>query len=304
MRNFLPIMFAVALAACQPATEEANDAPVPETNTSNPAEAPAPDSTLADSLAAQPEEIQARYQYRHPQETLEFFGIEPGMTVVEGLPGAGWYTKVLASYLGADGHIIAIDYSMDIWPHFFFGTEEFIEERSTWTTDFVADAEEWRSESSASISAYRFGSVSEDVAGTADVVFFPRVLHNLANHQNAGNGQYLDIALADVYTLLKPGGVFGVVQHRARDDMSDAFADGTHGYLKQSFVIEQAEAAGLVYVSESDINANANDQPGEDDIVWRLPPTYFDTAEDPELKAAVDAIGESHRMTLMFKKPE
>ena len=301
MRNTLLLLLAVALAACQPATEEAA---APDINTANTAAAPATNTTLADTLAAQPEETQARYQFRHPQETLEFFGIEPGMTVVEGLPGGGWYTKVLAPYLGADGHIIAVNYSMDMWPHFFFGTEEFIERMSTWTTDFPADAEEWRDENSASILAYDFGSIPADIAGTADVVFFARVLHNLANHQNAGKGQYLDIALADVYTLLQPGGVFGVVQHCARDEMSDAFADGSHGYLKKSFVIAQAEAAGLVYVGESDINANANDQPTEEEVVWRLPPSYNGTGEDPELKAAVDAIGESNRMTLMFRKPE
>ncbi len=226
------------------------------------------------------------------------------MTVAEGLPGRGWYTKVLVPYLGSSGHVIGISYSIDMWPLFSFATEEFIAGRTTWTTDFPADADEWRDDNSASISAYTFGSVPDDIAGKADVVFFARVLHNLANFENAGKGEYLTIALADVYSILKPGGVFGVVQHHARDDMSDEFANGTHGYLKKDFVIARVEAAGFEFVGELDINANENDQPSEDDIVWRLPPTYSGAGDDAELRAAVDAIGESNRMTLKFRKPE
>jgi len=103
--------------------------------------------------------------------------------------------------------------------------------------------------------------------------------------------------------VLKPGGTMGVVQHHAREDMSDEFADGSHGYLKKSFVIAAAEQAGFEFVAESDINANPNDQPGEEDIVWRLPPSFATSAEDPELKAKLAAVGESNRMTLKFRKP-
>ncbi len=284
MYKYLILLAALSMAAC----EQASD------NKAAPA--------LADILAAQPDDVRARYPFRHPQETLEFFEIEPGMTVVEGLPGRGWYTKVLAAYLGSDGHIIGINYAMDMWSLFSFGTEEFLQRMNTWTTDFPADADDWRDENSATISAHVFGSVPTDIAGTADVVFFARVLHNLANFQNAGEGQFLNVALVDAYTILKPGGVFGVVQHHARDDMSDDFANGTHGYLKKDFVIAQAEAAGFEFVGEIDVNANAKDQPSEEDIVWRLPPTYALAEDDPELRAEVDAIGESNRMTLKFRK--
>ncbi len=284
MYKTLILLAVLSMAACEQASDEKA--------------APA----FADILAAQPDDVRARYPFRHPQETLEFFEIEPGMTVVEGLPGRGWYTKVLAAYLGSDGHIIGIDYAMDMWPLFSFGTEEFLQRKSTWTTDFPVDADEWRDENSATIGAHVFGSVPTDVAGTADVVFFARVLHNLANFQNAGEGQFLNIALVDAYTILKPGGVFGVVQHHARDDMSDDFANGTHGYLKKDFVIAQAEAAGFEFVDEIDVNANAKDRPSEEDIVWRLPPTYALAGDDPDLRAEVDAIGESNRMTLKFRK--
>ena len=92
MYKFLILLAALSMAACEQASDDKA--------------APA----LADILAAQPDDVRARYQFRHPQETLEFFEIEPGMTVLEGLPGRGWYTKVLAPYLGSDGHIIGINY--------------------------------------------------------------------------------------------------------------------------------------------------------------------------------------------------
>jgi predicted methyltransferase len=300
MHKYLLLLAALFLGACQQATEEAA---VEEAAIEEPASEQAGPS-LAELLDAQPDDVKARYKHRHPQATLEFFGIEPGMTVAEGLPGRGWYTKVLAPYLGASGHIIGVSYSMDMWPLFPFGSEEFVQGRSTWTTDFPADAEEWRGENSATLSAYVFGSVPDEIAGTADVVFFARVLHNLANFENAGKGEFLTTALADAYSLLKPGGTFGVVQHHARDEMSDKFANGTHGYLKKDFVIARAEAAGLEFVGELDINANENDRPSEEDVVWRLPPSYNGAGDDAELRAQLDAIGESNRMTLKFLKPE
>src|SRR5690606_39749337 len=109
---------------------------------------------LAAVLAAQPDDVKARYEYRHPQETLEFFGIEPGMTVVEALPGGGWYSKILLPYLGKDGTLIGADYSMEMWPLFGgFATPEFIEKRKTWVTDAVEAAQEWRGEHGAKASA-------------------------------------------------------------------------------------------------------------------------------------------------------
>ncbi|MFO7764396.1 MAG: hypothetical protein R6V61_11760, partial [Wenzhouxiangellaceae bacterium] len=117
---------------------------------------------------------------------------------------------------------------------------------------------------------------------------------------------FLDDALADAFAVLKPGGTFGVVQHWARDDMPDDWADGDNGYLKRDFVIDQAEAAGFEFVEGSDINANPDDQPSVDEYVWRLPPTLRveDEGENEALMAEYEAIGESHRMTLKFRKPE
>ena len=300
MKNSIALLSVLFLFGCQqaaePVTEEAPAAAEPV------AEAAGAPDPLAAVLDAQPDDVKARYAFRHPQETLEFFGIEPGMTVMEGLPGRGWYTKLLLPYLGEEGCLIGANYAMEMWPNFDFASEEFLKTQSTWLTDWPAGAEEWSGGSGASIEAVVMGSLPEEMKGTADVVFFPRVLHNLARFESTGG--FLTAALADAYAVLKPGGVFGVVQHHARDEMSDEFADGSHGYLKKSFVIAQAEAAGFEFVAESDLNANANDQPTEEDIVWRLPPTFGTSADNPDLKAEFAAVGESNRMTLKFRKPE
>lgn len=299
MKTSLVILSVFFLFGCQQAAEpEADPAPAAEPV----AEESTPSATLADILAAQPEATQARYAYRHPQETLEFLGIEPGMTVMEGLPGRGWYSKLLLPYLGEEGCLIGANYAYEMWPNFDFASEEFLKMQSTWLTDWPAGAAEWRGDSGASIEAVLLGSLPDEMKGTADAVFFARVLHNLARFESQGG--YLTAALADAYAVLKPGGTFGVVQHHARDEMSDEFADGSHGYLKKGFVIAAAEAAGFEFVAESDINANPADQPTEDDIVWRLPPSLGTSAEDPDLKAKLEAVGESNRMTLKFRKPE
>jgi predicted methyltransferase len=298
MRYFIFILTTILVIACQPA-DDAN------VETSAAADsAAAEDTGLAELLAAQPEDVQARYQYRHPQETIEFFGIEPGMTVLEGLPGGGWYTKILLPYLGADGCVIGAAYKLDMYALFSFATEEFLARQETWTTDWPVMASEWAGTDGGSVEAFSFGSMPSKFDGVADVAFFPRVLHNLARFENEGAGDYLSAALTDTYNALKPGGILGVVQHHARDDMPDDWATGANGYLKKDFVIAQIEAAGFEYVGELTINANPKDQPTTDDIVWRLPPTYVTSGDDAEKRAAFDAIGESNRMTLKFRKPE
>ncbi|MGB5164678.1 MAG: hypothetical protein WBN61_05435 [Woeseiaceae bacterium] len=296
------LIFPALLVGCG----QSNDAPA-EVDAPAPAAAvaaaPSASELLAAALAAQPDEVRARYQYRHPQETIEFFGVEPGMTVVEGLPGGGWYTRALLPYLGTDGAIIGADYSLDLYPLFNFVNEEFMAKQRQWTSTFAVDAVEWAGDDGAAVKgAFHFGSMPEELAETADVVLMIRALHNLANFENAGEGAFLTAALADAYRILKPGGVLGVVQHEAREDMSDDFANGTRGYLKKSFVIQRAQAAGFEFVAESDINKNAKDQPGDDDIVWRLPPTYGTSGDSEEMRAQMDAIGESNRMTLKFVK--
>ena len=259
------------------------------------------ESSLKQVLAAQPEAVQARYAFRRPVATLEFIGIEPGMTVMEGLPGGGWYSKILLPYLAGGGHLIGADYALSMFPLFGFFAEEDLKAKETWVADWTEEANGWRAENDASVTAFVMGSMPNEMKGTADAVLFIRALHNVARFESKGG--YLSAALADAYNILKPGGVVGVVQHEARADMTDDFADGSHGYLKESFVIAAMEKAGFVLEASSDMNNNPADIPAADDIVWRLPPSLATSRKDDELKAKMQAVGESNRMTLRFRKP-
>ncbi len=258
-------------------------------------------AALATVLAAQPEEVQARFVYRHPAETLAFFGIEPGMTVLEALPGGGWYSKILAPYLGTEGTLVGVDYDKSMFPLFGFMSDEQLAAKETWPEDWTETARGWFDTPVASIDAAQFGAMPAEAAGTLDAALFIRALHNMARFEDQGG--FLTSAMAEVYTALKPGGVVGVVQHMAPEDAPDDWASGANGYLKKSFVIATLTDAGFELVDESSINENPNDQPTTEDRVWRLPPTLSGSKDNPELAAERTAIGESTRMTLKFRKP-
>lgn len=253
---------------------------------------------LDNALVTQSAEAQGRYPARHPKQTLEFFGIQAGMNVGEVLPGGGWYSKILLPYLGVSGELVAVDYPLPIWENFSFGTPEFIAKRENWSETWSAKANSWGIDNSAAISAYTFATMPESLNNQLDAILLIRALHNLARYSD--KHPYLNDALAASFKVLKPGGIAGVVQHQAREDRSDEWADGSNGYLKKSFVIAQMESVGFEYIGESDINANERDQAKEGDIVWRLPPSL---RTDETNKDAMKAIGESNRMTLKFRKP-
>ncbi len=257
---------------------------------------------LEAALDAQPDAAKARYQYRHPKETLEFFGVEPGMTVVDSLPGEIWYSGILAAYLGPDGKVIGADYSIPMWSLFGgFADEEFLAMRPGWAADWVSKAADWPYKDAAEVDAMVYGSVADEFAGTVDVVLLVRALHHFNRFEEEGG--YFTAAFADINKVLKPGGAVGVVQHRAPVENSDTWAEGDNGYLKQDQVIAAFEAAGFEFIAASEINANSNDKPTESEFVWRLPPTLGTSKEDDALKAEMMAIGESDRMTLLFRKP-
>ena len=252
-------------------------------------------------LAAQAPEVKARYAHRHPKETLEFFGIVPGMTVVDTLPDQVWYTGILLKYLGPSGKVIGADYAPDMWAQFGDYAPK-PEEKVDWPAKFVTQAQAWRGEGDAQLAAFQYGAIPDALAGTADAVLLIRALHHFTRME--GKGQYLTKALADINKVLKPGGVVGVVQHRAPESSDDAWATGENGYVKQSAVVAAFEAAGFKLEGVSEINANPKDQPTDKDFVWRLPPTLATSQGNAELKAQMEAIGESDRMTLKFRKPK
>lgn len=283
----------LSLAACSPATET-TDAAKPEV-------AKVDTASLSSILANQPDDAKARYTFRNPGKTIEFFGIKPGDTVAEALPGGGWYSKILIPYLGDEGSLVGVDYSLRMWPEFGgFANAEFLEKKKNWPATWTEGAQEWRAGSNADISAFAFENRNTSLDGTFDAVLFIRALHNLARFEDEGG--YLTKALEDVHVMLKPGGMVGVVQHRGPESNDDEWADGNNGYLKQSAVISIMDKAGFDLAGTSEINANANDKPSNEDIVWRLPPSLGTSKDNPELKTKLLAVGESDRMTLKFVK--
>ncbi len=255
---------------------------------------------LSAVLGGQPEAVKARYKYRHPQQTMEFFGVQKGMTVVEALPGSGWYSKILMPLLGEQGTLIGADYPIALYSNFGFMNAERLKAKETWVQDWATQAQAWEGEEHASINAFVLGALPEALNGTADVVLFIRATHNLARF--SFKDDFLEQALKSAYDALKPGGIMGVVQHRAPEAATDEWASGKNGYLKQSFVIAKMQEAGFELLETSEINANPKDKPSAEDFVWRLPPSSRTSGDDAEMKAKMDAIGESDRMTLKFVK--
>ncbi|MEL6379413.1 MAG: methyltransferase [Pseudomonadota bacterium] len=316
---FLSTVAVFALGACSadkpsepeaPASPETTTEGAPETAPETPAADLQPEvtnddaSTKLDSvLASQPDAVKARYGARNPKETLEFLRIKPGMTVVEVLPGNnGWYTGILLPYLGADSTLVGADYDPEMWALFGgFVNDEFLEARRTWSESWTTSTSEASDDGDADVKAFAFGNMPDEMAGTADAVLMIRALHHLNRFEEKGG--FLTSALEETTRVLKPGGLVGVVQHRGPEGNDDAWATGDQGYVKQSAVIAAFTDAGLELVEQSEINANPKDQPSNDDMVWRLPPTLGTSADNEELKAQMTAIGESDRMTLLFRKP-
>ncbi len=242
-------------------------------------------AVLADPVRA---EDAARDQYRHPAETIAFMRIEPGMKVADYAPSGGWYTRVLAPYLADDGQYVGLFYAPDTLP-FPDASKEKIRAQPA-----AFPAEEARPNIPASsLSAYATDTVPEDQLGSFDRVIIARMMHNLMRWNVADN------ELKAIRTMLKPDGLLGIVQHRAKADAPAAYTDGNKGYLRQKDVIAYIEALGFDLVGTSEANANAKDSANWPEGVWTLPPSYALKEQD---KATYDAVGESDRMTLLFRK--
>jgi predicted methyltransferase len=221
------------------------------------------------------------------------------MKVAEALPGGGWYSEILANYLGSDGALYGINYNRSMWPLFGFFTDERIEQMSARTDAFPSLVAEF-TDNGITTGGFTFATAPDELSATLDRVLFVRALHNLARFE--ADASTLTEALNLAHRLLKDDGLVGVVQHRAPEESDDTWASGAAGYLKQSMVISAFEKAGFELVAQSEVNANSNDKPTSEDSVWRLPPSLNGSADDPEKRAQLEAIGESDRMTLLFKK--
>ncbi len=234
--------------------------------------------------AQRSEENRARDTWRHPAQTLAFFGFAPSQTVVEVYPGGGWYTEILAPALKGNGRLIAAHYGENT------GSEYRTKSHRAFVAKLAAEPSVY---GEVEVTAYDPAEGKGLAApGSADLVVTFRNLHGLVQADT------LDTFFADAFAALKPGGVLGVVQHRAPEGFEPA--DGSKGYLPQSLVVAKAEAAGFSLGGSSEINANPKDTADHPDGVWDLPPSLRAGDTDREKYLA---IGESDRMTLKFVKP-
>jgi len=249
-------------------------------------------------IAARSPEERARDAARHPLETLQFCRVSPGMTVAELLPGTGWYTDILANYLGPDGILYGVNYADRMWPLFDFATDDWVAQRVAATAQFPELVAGF-TDNGIRTAGFTVATVPQQVAGSVDRVLAMRALHNL-NRFEAKAGTRTQ-ALAAIRGMLRPDGLVCVVQHRQAVPDAESGTDGSRGYLAQAEVIGMFEEAGFELVDSSEINANQLDRPGPQDTVWRLPPTLRGSEDDPQRRAAMEAIGESDRMTLLFR---
>ncbi|MEM6266677.1 MAG: hypothetical protein AAF707_04070 [Pseudomonadota bacterium] len=234
-----------------------------------------------------------RDQYRRPAETLAFFQVEPTMTVAEFGPGGMWYTRVLAPYVAPAGKYIAFNYDSSAREY----SSRAAEARSkAWTERFKTSVAEMLDVEADMVTAFEYDEMPDDVEGTVDRVVIFRSMHGL----NIGNRA--DDVLKAARKMLKDDGMVGVVQHRAPDGASyDDYGARQRGYMRQQDVVAIFAANGFELVAESDINANPNDPANWERGVWTLPPILA-TGEDDPKRSEYLAIGESDRMTLLFKK--
>ena len=249
---------------------------------------PAPDAALQaaiDGSWRDPANT-ARDAYRHPGQTLAFFGIEPDMTVVEITPGGGWYAEILAPYLRENGKYVAAVVDPASLPE---GRGRDYQQRAREGLEkkFAGAPAQY---DRAAFAAYDPKAPVFGAPGSADMVVTFRNVHNWR-----GSGQ-AEGMFKGFHDVLKPGGVLGVVEHRAKGDVP---VEDKSGYVGQDQVIALAKAAGFELAGSSEVNANPRDTKDYPNGVWTLPPSN----NHPEAeRATYQAIGESDRMTLRFVK--
>lgn len=229
-------------------------------------------------------EHRARDVYRHPKETLLFFGIRPGMRIVEVWPDAGWYTEIIAPLVQAHGKYFAALEPADPQSSFIMRSEQAFRDKLASRPDLYGGAE-----------LTTLGPATRDIvpAATVDMVLTFRNLHDWMS------GGWAPQAFAAIYHALKPGGILGVTDHRGNPALPQD-PRARSGYVTEDYAIRLIESAGFRLVAKSEINANPKDTKDYPQGVWTLPPTYRLGATDRDKYAA---IGESDRFTLKFVKP-
>ena len=253
------------------------------------ASSPALDSRTASELDAilasdhRSQANRARDVYRHPKETLLFFGIQPDMTVVEVWPGAGWYTEILAPLLRENGRLHAAQLDPDA---------------SEYAKNIV---QRYRAKLEGAPALYDRVVVTTLAAKSKDPIAPPGSADLVVTFRNLHNWMMFGWereALEAMHAALKPGGILGIVEHRGDSALPQDPKAGS-GYVNEDFAIELIESVGFELIDRSEINANSKDEKNYEKGVWTLPPTFAAGSESRERYAA---IGESDRFTLKFRK--
>jgi predicted methyltransferase len=302
----LGIALATVLSGCsEPPATTVETAPVAKEAPAVPVVAPvAPAmSPLATAVSGawRSEEDRSRDSGRRPAEVLEFWGLTPGMAILEVQPGGGWWTEILAPYAHATGgsfSATAADLDNPELP------EAARKSREAFAARFAAKPEIY-----GTVNLVNFGAKSAPLPSASyDFILTARSVHGWVNNNVA------DKMMGDFFQALKPGGILALEQHRANEgtDPKDPVKGTSSGYVMQSSVIALAEKAGFKLEASSEINANAADTKDHPFGVWTLQPTARTRpnsegadATDPNFdRSKYDAIGESDRMTLKFRKPD
>ena len=251
------------------------------------ATAAALDSALAGSHRS--DRNRARDQYRHPKETLEFFGLRRDMSVVEIWPGSGWYTEILAPVLKGSGKLYAAQYGSSATFDYQRKEDAALIEKARKFPDALGEVQ--------FTSLWAPNNLAIAPAGTADLVVTFRNVHNWFD---PGYKQDPAKVFGAFLAALKPGGILGVVDHRWPDPKTED-PKAANGYVSEERVIALAKAAGFEFVGRSDVNRNPKDTHDHPNGVWSLPPDV--SVKPGEDRQKYLDIGESDRLTLKFRKP-
>ena len=281
----VPFLLPMSLAGCASTSSAAK---APEAEATAPMVSNGMGAALDEVLAGSwrdPKNV-ARDAHRHPKETLSFFGVTPNQTVVEITPGGGWYSEILAPYLRDSGHYVAAiwDESVPNQPAYRAASNTKLRTMLAGNTAVYGSPE---------LRAFDVNKPAFGPGGSADTVLTFRNVHNWVDAETA------PAYFKAFFAVLKPGGVLGVVDHRAKPGTALEIQKKS-GYLTEELVIQLAQNAGFQLEGKSEVNANPKDTADHPNGVWTLPPSNrHDAADDEKYKA----IGESDRMTLRFIKP-
>jgi predicted methyltransferase len=233
-------------------------------------------------------EDKARDAFRHPAETLAFFHVGPHMKVGEYAPGGGWYSRLLGHYLGGEGQLVGL-YANPLTATADPARQKRIRDTAA---GFGAEVAGYTGLPAEKFSGMTLETIPDEQKGTFDRILVMRAMHNLLRSGTA------DTELRAMRELLKDDGLLGIEQHRAKADAPWSYANGTKGYLRQQDVIDFMRVNGFELVAASEINANAKDTADHAEGVWEMPPVLATKRED------LKGLGESDRMTLLFKKAQ